>query len=58
MDYEKGGTEKEYYAEDEVVERDCPMCKSRNYLNGVSISLKLMYCAHHGHPEITSGRRH
>jgi len=32
MDYERGGTQKEYYAEDEVIERDCPVCKSSNYL--------------------------
>jgi SAM-dependent methyltransferase/ribosomal protein S27AE len=32
MDYEKGGTQKEYYAKEEVVDRDCPLCGSRDYL--------------------------
>jgi len=32
MDYEKGGLQKENYGIDEVIERDCPLCGSKDYL--------------------------
>jgi SAM-dependent methyltransferase len=31
MQYEKGGLQKDYYSKDEVTERDCPFCSSRDY---------------------------
>jgi 2-polyprenyl-3-methyl-5-hydroxy-6-metoxy-1,4-benzoquinol methylase len=31
MDYEKGGIQKEYYSESEVISRVCPMCESGDY---------------------------
>jgi len=31
MDYEKGGTQKEYYSAAEVIERACPLCNSNSY---------------------------
>ncbi|HAZ10432.1 MAG TPA: hypothetical protein DCY56_04925 [Candidatus Omnitrophica bacterium] len=33
MDYEKGGRQKEYYSELEVMLRNCPLCGSKNYIN-------------------------
>lgn len=31
MDYERGGLQKEYYSEDEVVRRNCPLCGKEDY---------------------------
>ena len=39
IDYERGGRQKESYSRDEVIERDCPLCNSRDY-SKVSQSLK------------------
>ena len=33
MDYERGGTQKEYYGEDEVIRRNCPLCYGNDYLS-------------------------
>jgi len=33
MDYEKGGKQKEYYSEPEVISRACPLCGSRDCVN-------------------------
>ena len=33
MDYERGGRQKEYYNETEVMLRDCPLCGSKDYVN-------------------------
>lgn len=30
-DYIRGGTQKDYYSEDEVIQCDCPLCESNNY---------------------------
>ena len=32
MDYERGGRQKDFYAADEVISRDCPFCKSGDYV--------------------------
>jgi len=32
-DYEKGGRQKEYYSESEVILRDCPLCGGKDYVN-------------------------
>ena len=32
IDYERGGRQKEYYQEDEVVKRSCPLCNYSDYL--------------------------
>jgi len=32
MDYERGGTQKEHYIEEEVVKRNCPLCASKDYI--------------------------
>jgi hypothetical protein len=42
----------------QIADLSPPVGDEKDYKRyGVSISLKLMYCAHHGHPKITSGRR-
>lgn len=33
MDYEKGGLQKEYYNNDEVIKRSCPFCSDEDYLD-------------------------
>lgn len=31
-DYERGGVQKDYYSADEVIKRDCPLCRGTDYL--------------------------
>jgi len=32
MEYEKGGTQKEFYSMEDVIERNCPLCNSNDYM--------------------------
>lgn len=32
MDYERGGAQKDYYEEEEVIKRNCPLCDNSSYL--------------------------
>jgi len=50
MDYERGGLQKEYYSNEEVVRRNCPLCNNKDYLDIYKErgSIGIVRCKHCG----------